>query len=337
VFSPRWIMNRKAISLLSGGLDSTLATRLIMEQGVEVVALHFTSLFCNCSKGGTGCGIQAVRTAGELGLEVMVRVKGMDYLEIVKAPKHGYGRALNPCIDCRIFMLKEARKIMDEIRAGFVVTGEVLNQRPMSQHRAALRCIEKESGLEGLILRPLSAKHFEPTLPEREGIVDRERLLGIAGRSRKTQYGLVDAFRLKEFSCPGGGCLLTEPLFAKKLKDLFDDSGGFTMKDVALLKIGRHFRLSPDTKLIIGRNKEENDRLSALWSAPQMLMAPQGFKGPLGLLSGVASDVHIDIAANIISHYGKNDVYPITVEIRDGTKRLHQAQWKAVAWESLRI
>ena len=330
-------MNSKAISLLSGGLDSTLATRLIMEQGVEVVALHFTSLFCNCSKGGNGCGIQAVRTAGELGLEVMVRVKGMDYLEIVKAPKHGYGRGVNPCLDCRIFMLKEAKKTMDEIGAGFVITGEVLGQRPMSQHRAALRCIEKESGLKDLILRPLSAKHFEPTLPEREGIVDREKLLDITGRSRKTQYELVDTFHLKEFSCPGGGCLLTEPLFAKKLKDLFDHSRDFTVKDVALLKIGRHFRLSPDTKLIIGRNKEENDRLSALWWAPQTLLAPQGFKGPLGLLSGVASDMHIGIAANIISHYGKNDIYPVTVESNDGTKRLHRAEWKAMIWESLRI
>ena len=331
------IMNKKAISLLSGGLDSTLATRLIMEQGVEVIALHFTSIFCTCSKGGTGCGIQAVRTAEELGLEVLVRVKGMDYLELVRSPKHGYGRAMNPCIDCRIFMLKEARKIMDEIRASFVITGEVLNQRPMSQHRGALRCIEKESGLEGLILRPLSARHFEPTLPEQEGIVDRKKLLGIAGRSRKTQYRLVDTFRLKEFSCPGGGCLLTEPLFAKRLKDLFDYSGDLTMKDVALLKIGRHFRLSPDTKLIIGRNKEENDRLSGLWSAPQMLLSPQGFKGPLGLLTGAVGDGDIGLAANIISHYSKNDCYPITVQITDGAKRLHRAPWKTVAWESLRI
>ncbi|OGP53621.1 MAG: hypothetical protein A2Y65_04665 [Deltaproteobacteria bacterium RBG_13_52_11] len=330
-------MNSKAISLLSGGLDSTLATRLIMEQEVEVVALHFTSTFCNCSKGGHGCGIQAVRTADELGLKVMVKVKGMEYLEIIRSPKHGHGKGLNPCIDCRIFMLKEARKTMDEIGAGFVITGEVLGQRPMSQHRAALRCIEKESGLEDLILRPLSAKHLEPTLPEREGIVDREKLLDITGRSRKTQYELVDTFHLKEFSCPGGGCLLTEPLFAKKLKDLFDHSGDFTMKDVALLKIGRHFRLSPDTKLIIGKNKEENDRLSSLWLAPQMLLAPQGFRGPLGLLSGVASDEHIGLAANIISHYGKNDIYPVTVELNDGTKRLHKAEWKAVAWESLRI
>jgi tRNA U34 2-thiouridine synthase MnmA/TrmU len=330
-------MNRKAISLLSGGLDSTLATRLIIEQGVEVVALHFTSLFCNCSKGRHGCGIQAVRTAEELGLEIMVRVKGMEYLEIVRYPKHGHGKGLNPCIDCRIFMLKEAKKTMEEVGAGFVITGEVLGQRPMSQHRVALRCIEKESGLEDLILRPLSAKHFEPTLAEREGIVDREKLLSIAGRSRKTQYHLVDSFHLKEFSCPGGGCLLTEPLFAKKLKDLFDYSGDLTMKDVALLKIGRHFRLSPDTKLIIGRNKEENERLSTLWSAPQSLLTPLGFRGPLGLLSGAASDGHIDIAANIISHYGKNDCYPITMEISDGSKRLHQTQGKAVAWESLRI
>ena len=276
-------MNRKAVSLLSGGLDSILATKLIVEQGVEVTALHFTSLFCNCSKGGHGCGIQAVRTAKELGVEVMVKVKGMEYLEIVKSPKHGYGKNLNPCIDCRIFMLREAGKVMDEIGASFVITGEVLGQRPMSQHRDAISLIEKESGLEGLILRPLSAKHFEPTLPEKEGIVDREKLFDIAGRSRRTQYELVDVFNLKEFSCPGGGCLLTDYIFAKKLRDLFTNVKDLTMKDVALLKIGRHFRLDGDTKLILGRNKDENESLEVFHTPSSVLLTPIDFKGPTGL------------------------------------------------------
>jgi adenylyl- and sulfurtransferase ThiI len=203
-------LNRKAVSLLSGGLDSLLATKLVMDQGVEMVALHFTSPFCTCTKGDKGCGLQAVKTARELGIEVMIKVKGLEYLEIVKAPKHGYGKNLNPCIDCRIFMLKEVRKLMTEIGASFVVTGEVLGQRPMSQRRDAIRLIEEESGLEGLIVRPLSAKHFDPTLPERKGILDRGKLLDFTGRTRRPQYDLAESFHLKEFSCPGGGCLLTD-------------------------------------------------------------------------------------------------------------------------------
>ncbi len=330
-------MNKKAISLLSGGLDSTLATKLIMEQGIEVVALHFTSLFCTCSKGGQGCGIQAIRTGSELGVEVMVRAKGMEYLEIVKSPKHGYGKNLNPCIDCRIFILKETKKVMDEIGASFVVTGEVLGQRPMSQHRAAMNRIEKESGLKDLILRPLSAKHFEPTLPEREGIIDREKLLNISGRSRKAQYELVDAFHLKEFSCPGGGCLLTDPIFAKKLKDLFASNPDFTMKDVALLKTGRHFRLAIDTKLILGRNQNENESLRAFHMTPSVLLTPSDFKGPTGLLLGISNDANLEIAANMMAYYGKRDTFPVSIEVDNGTARYYEANKRVVDFEGMTI
>jgi tRNA-uridine 2-sulfurtransferase len=329
-------MNRKAISLLSGGLDSTLATRLVLDQGIAVVALHFTSLFCTCSKGGRGCGIQAVRTAAEMGVPVMVRNKGMEYLEIVKAPKHGYGRGLNPCIDCRIFILREARKVMDEVGASFVVTGEVLGQRPMSQHRDALKRIEKESGLEDRIVRPLSARHFDPTLPEQEGIIDRDKLLGVSRRSRKTQYSLVGVFNLKEFSCPGGGCLLTDAPFAAKLRDIFSH-GDFTIEDVALLKVGRHFRLSADTKLIIGRNEEENEHLSSMWSTPHVLLAPQGFKGPLGILSGLCSHENIAVSANIMAHYGKNVRWPVTIESNNGSVRLHKAEKISRDWDAIKL
>jgi len=330
-------MNKKAISLLSGGLDSTLATKLIVEQGVEVIALHFTSPFCTCSKGGNGCGIQALRSADELGVKVMVRSKGMEYLEIVKSPKHGYGKNLNPCIDCRIFILKETRKVMDEIGAGFVITGEVLGQRPMSQHRSAMRRIEKESGLEGLILRPLSAKHFDPTLPEIEGIIDREKLLSITGRGRKVQYELVEAFNLKEFSCPGGGCLLTDPIFAKKLRDLFVNNPDFTMKDVVLLKTGRHFRLGADTKLILGRNQNENENLRTFHMAPSTLLTPSDFKGPTGLLLGISSDANLEIAANMMAHYGKRDTFPVSIDVDNGTARRYEANKRAIDFEGLMI
>ena len=312
-------MNRKAVSLLSGGLDSLLATKLIMEQGIGVVALHFTSPFCTCTKGDKSCGLQAVNTARELDIEVMVKVKGLDYLEIVKAPKHGYGKNLNPCIDCRIFMLKETRKVMDEVGAGFIVTGEVLGQRPMSQRRDAIRLIEKESGLEGLIVRPLSAKHFDSTLPEREGILDREKLLDISGRTRRPQYDLAESFHLKEFSCPGGGCLLTDPIFARKLRDLFAHSRGFTMKDVTLLKIGRHFRLNEDTKLILGRNEVENRRLEDVHSDSSCLLKPIGFKGPLGLLFGSLNERNVQISGNLIAYYGKINFFPVQIESDNGS------------------
>lgn len=330
-------MNRKAISLLSGGLDSILATKIIKEQGIEVVALHFTSPFCTCTKGDKGCGLQAVRTARELDVEVLVRLKGMDYLEIVRAPKHGHGRGLNPCIDCRIFMLKEARKLMKEIGASFVVTGEVLGQRPMSQRRETIRLIERESGLEGLILRPLSAKHFPPALPEIEGIVDREKLYDIAGRGRKSQYELVDAMSLKEFSCPGGGCLLTDPVFARRMKDLFAEEEGFTMRDVTLLKIGRHFRLRPGLKLILGRNEGENGRLQAAQTPPHVLLTPTQFPGPTGLLTGAPGTEDLEIAGNLIALYGKNDAFPVTIESANGVTALHSIRKIGVDRDRLSI
>ncbi|MCX5817665.1 MAG: hypothetical protein NTX75_15745 [Proteobacteria bacterium] len=330
-------MNKKAISLLSGGLDSLLATKLIMDQGIEMAALHFTSPFCNCTKGNKGCGLQAVRTASELNIKVTVKVKGLEYLEIVKMPKHGYGKNMNPCIDCRIFMLKETGKIMDEVGASFVVTGEVLGQRPMSQRRDAMRLIEKESGLEGLIVRPLSAKHFEPTLPEKEGILDREKLLDITGRTRKPQYNLADSYQLKEFSCPGGGCLLTDPIFAQKLKDLFAYSNSYTMKDVALLKIGRHFRLNEDTKLILGRNEDENKRLQAAASDGCTFLAPLEFKGPQGLLFGVLDYDVMQTAGNLMAFYGKVDSFPVTIESNNGFVNRHTINKTHIDKEMLMI
>jgi tRNA-specific 2-thiouridylase len=330
-------IKKKAVSLLSGGLDSLIATKIIVEQGIEVEALHFTSPFCTCSKGNKGCGIQAVRTASELGLEVKVKTKGLEYLEIVKKPKHGYGRAMNPCIDCRIFMLKHARQFMDEIGASFIITGEVLGQRPMSQRRDTIKLIELESGLEGLIVRPLSAKYFSATIPEQEGIVDRERLLGITGRSRKGQYDFVHSHGLREFSCPGGGCLLTDSIFARKLRDLFTYQQELTMMDVALLKIGRHFRLDKKTKLILGRNLDENSRLASFHTPPSVLLNPADFKGPVGLLIGIFHDDAIKQAANLMSCYGKSNSSPVTVKSNNGTVAIHTVDRQQINADSLMI
>lgn len=329
------MINRKAISLLSGGLDSTLSTKLIMDQGVDVVALHFTSPFN--SKREKERGLQAERTAGELGVRLICLDKGPEFIDVIQTPKHGYGKNMNPCIDCRIFMLRKTRSIMDQEGAGFVVTGEVLGQRPMSQRRDTIDIIEKESGLTGLILRPLSAMHFSPSIPEIEGIVDRLKLPDITGRSREMQYRLVKQFNLKEYGCPGGGCLLADSNFSSKLRDFFLHNEGLSMKDIELLSIGRHFRLDENTKVIIGRDQGENERLESFLQPPYVLLYPAGFKGPFGLLKGTLSDNNIGVVANIIGHYGKNKSHSIMVELKDGRHEIREILKTDIDIKSLAI
>jgi tRNA-uridine 2-sulfurtransferase len=327
-------MKRKAVSLLSGGLDSTLSTRLIMDQGIDVVALHFTSPFA--SRKDRERGLQAERTARELSVPLIFREKGDDYLEVVRNPRFGYGKNMNPCIDCRIFMLRLTKTVMEEVDAGFVVTGEVLGQRPMSQMRDTIMLIERESGLEDLLVRPLSAQRFAPSLPEREGVVDRERLLGISGRSRRSQNELAKGYRLTEFGYPAGGCLLTDPIFAVKLRDLFAHGPG-SMGEVELLTIGRHFRLDATTKVVLGRNKEENERLSAMTVPSWIVVSPVGFKGPQGLIQGPLSDHKADIVAHIIARYSKEESPFLTIEYDDGEPHRRTVERKAMDVEQYLI
>jgi hypothetical protein len=308
-------MKRKAISLLSGGLDSLLASRITLEQGVEVVGVHFTSPLCNGIKEDEG--ERARRTGAELGIRVLVRDKGEEYLNLVRNPKHGYGKHMNPCIDCRIYMLKLTHRLMLEEGAAFIVTGEVLGQRPMSQRRETMRLIEKESGLEGLIVRPLSAMLFPPTLPEKEGVLDRTKLFAVSGRSRRRQYELIERYGLSQFSSPAGGCLLADPIFARKLRDLFDCGEPFSMRDVGLLRLGRHFRFQ-GRRLVFGRNKEENDYLEAYWSPPYLLVRPEGFKGPCALVEGGADEGVLKFIAAILAFYGKHQASPVHFDVYDG-------------------
>jgi len=241
-------MRKKAISLISGGLDSAVATRLILDQGVELVGLNFQSPFS--SKRERSEGLQAIKTAKELGIRLILKEKGPEYIDVIRNPKHGYGKNMNPCIDCRIFMLRKTKEVMAEEGASFVITGEVLGQRPMSQRRPTIDLIEKESGWESLIIRPLSAKHFAPSKPEAEGIIDRELLLDIAGRGRTAHFSLVKKYKLTAFGDPGGGCLLCDAIYSMRLRDLLAYDKDFTMLDIDLLNTDRHFRINQDTKLI---------------------------------------------------------------------------------------
>jgi tRNA U34 2-thiouridine synthase MnmA/TrmU len=294
----------RAIALLSGGLDSTLAARVVLDQGIELEALNFLTVFCNCTTKGETC-LASQKAVESLGISLRVFNVSEDYLGIVKNPKHGYGSHMNPCIDCRIFMMKKAKEYMNEAGASFLVTGEVLGERPMSQRKDAMRLIEREAGLEGLILRPLSAKLLPPSIPEREGWVDRETLLNIQGRSRKPQIQLAAIFGIQDYPCPAGGCLLTDPGFAKRIKDLFVHQPDFTLNDVHLLKVGRHFRFSPKARLIVGRKEDENQKIQTFSGDGDLLLKAAHHPGPLSLLRGEFGEEEIERAAAITARYGK--------------------------------
>ncbi len=303
-------MNNKAVLLLSGGLDSTLAAKLMLELGIELTALNFTSPFCTCTAKSAGCQNAAKAASDRLGLPIRLLAKGPEYLEIVKNPPHGYGRGMNPCVDCRIFILRKAAEFMEEIGASFAVTGEVVGQRPMSQRRRQLEIIERESGLEGRVLRPLSAKLLPETLPEKAGIVDRKKLLSISGRSRKEQIAWADEHGVADYPCPGGGCLLTDPNFAGRLRDFLDHDPEAKMKDLLLLKFGRHFRLGPRVKAVLGKNRSENERLLALSPPSAWIVERAEGMGPtLALLArdpeGVDDEL-LRLAGTLVLRYSKD-------------------------------
>jgi len=310
----------KAIALLSGGLDSTLAAKIVMEQGIELEALNFLTVFCTCTNRGETC-LASQKAVNALGIPLKVFNVSDEYLNVVKHPKHGYGSNMNPCIDCRIFMLKKAKVYMEEAGASFIVTGEVLGQRPMSQRRDAMRLIEKEAGLEGYILRPLSAKFLPVTTPEKEGWINRENLLEIQGRSRKPQMKLADHYGIRDYPCPAGGCLLTDPQFANRMKDLMLYGPNFSLNDIHLLKIGRHFRLSPNLKLVVGRNEEDNKKIQTFVQEGDILLKALQHPGPLSLLRGEPNGIEIEKAASITVRYGKaKDLKRVEVLYKKGNE-----------------
>ncbi|MDH7564715.1 MAG: hypothetical protein QHH24_07590 [Candidatus Bathyarchaeota archaeon] len=308
----------KALALLSGGLDSALAVKLMLDQGINVEAVNFVSPFCRCGRGGCG----AAEVAKRLKIPLKVVSLGEEYLKIVRKPKHGYGKNMNPCIDCRILTLKKAKRYAAKSGAAFIFTGEVLNQRPMSQHLAALNTIEKEAGLEGKLLKPLSAKLLPATEAEKKGWVDREKLLDISGRSRKRQLELARILDVTGFACPAGGCLLTCGEFAAKLKDLFRHKKRVSLRDVELLKVGRHFRFG-DNKIIVGRNKAENEILLRLRMRGDYAFEAQGCGSPITLLQGRKTKAAIEKAAELTARYC--DSKQGTVSVRFGRKVTNKA------------
>jgi len=288
----------KALALLSGGLDSTLAVKLILNQGIDVVAINFTSPFCLCGKGGCG----ATEVAKKFNIPLKIVKKDENYLKIIKKPKHGYGKNMNPCIDCRIYTLKKAKKYAKKIGASFIFTGEVLDERPMSQHIRALKIIEKEAGLEGKILRPLSAKLLSETEVEKKGWINREKLLDIRGRSREKQIKLAKKWKINDYPCPSGGCLLTYKEFADKVRDLFKHKKRIKTKDILILKVGRHFRFDKN-KIIVGRNENENKQLLKLKDASDYYFEVLDYNGPITLLQGPKTKKAIEKAAALTVRY----------------------------------
>jgi tRNA-specific 2-thiouridylase len=313
----------KALALLSGGLDSTLAVKLMLNQDIEVEAINFITPFCLCKKGCSG----AAQVAKTLRIPLKIVSVDKDYLKILRKPKYGYGRNMNPCIDCRIFMLKQAKKYAKETGASFIFTGEVLDERPMSQHQKALSIIEKETGLEGKILRPLSARLLPETEAERKGWADRAKLLDIRGRSRKKQIALAKEFAITDYPCPAGGCLLTYKEYADKLRDLFEHKKRISLKDVQLLKIGRHFRLGRN-KIIVGRNENENKLLIQQKANGDYYFEAQNCGSPITLLQGPKTTKAIETAARLTAYH--SDQKAGEVVIKFGKESLDKSVMVAV-------
>lgn len=285
----------KALALVSGGLDSALALYLLKAQKIEIEAINFYSFAFDHRE-------TAEKICKQFNIPLRKVNISEELLTIVQCPKFGYGAGLNPCLDCHILMVKKASEIMKEINALFLVTGEVIGQRPKSQYFHHLEIIEKESGLVGKILRPLSALRLPSTIAEEQGIVDRAKLLGLTGRSRRTQLYLAKEIGLTDYLTPAGGCLLTDETFSRRLKDLLNHKIN-NLKDVELLKIGRHFRLNENAKLIIGRNKVENVQIVQQADPTDLLFEVKNIGSPVSLLRGKSDQQIIYLAAVLTAKY----------------------------------
>lgn len=302
----------KAIALYSGGLDSTLVIALLQRLGVEVIPLTFEIPF-GCGSGDAASRARVVRK--NFGLELKSVPLREEYLDILRRPRFGRGKNLNPCIDCKILMLRKSAEMLAPLEASFVATGEVLGQRPMSQHRQALQIIEQQSGLEGLVLRPLSAKLLPPTLPEQNGWIDRERLLDLSGRSRRAQLELAKTWELEGYGSPAGGCLLTDPGYCARLRDLME-SGLLNMENTQWIRFGRYFNLSAGAKLVVARQEQECRKLEELAGPGDWLLFPLETSGPTALLRGPQAAEWTGLAAALVAYYCRKASRPEIVLLR---------------------
>lgn len=316
----------RAIGMLSGGLDSRLALRLIQQQGIEITALHFYTGFCIANRNRRVGRVEkpsARNEALEAGAHLETPVEVIDvaqaYMSVILNPRYGYGAGMNPCVDCRIFMLQRAKAYMEEVGAHFIFTGEVLGQRPKSQHRHQMRTIERESGLEGLLLRPLSAKLLPPTIPEQKGWVNRDMLLGISGRGRKVQIALAEQLDIGDYPQPAGGCcLLPDINFARRLRDFLDHNPAemVTPEQMALLAVGRHFRFEDGLKVIVGRDEGENNYL-AYAGADQWQFTTLDHPGPVALARAPLTPDQIEQVCSLVASYSDGKHSPqVRVEVR---------------------
>ena len=330
---------RKAVALISGGLDSMLAAKTIQEQGIHIEGINFFTGFC--VEGHT----HAIRekdkakpkrnnslwVAEQLGIKLHIVDVIEEYKKVLLNPKHGYGQHMNPCLDCKIFMVNKAKQWVAENGFDFIITGEVIGQRPMSQRKATMPIVAKESGADDLLLRPLCAKNLPPTLPEREGWVDREKLHDITGRSRKPQMAMAKQFGLSDYSQPAGGCcFLTDKNYSAKLVDLWQArrSRDYELDDVMLLKVGRHIRPQPNYKMIIAREEGEGRFLQG-YKRDYVSMSSVSHVGPLVLIDGTPSAEDLYLAASITARYGQGrdaDQVEVNVEYQDGSERLLQVK-----------
>jgi hypothetical protein len=318
---------RKAIALISGGLDSLLAAKVVQEQGVHVEGINFFTGFC--VEGHTHAirkkdqarpkRNNALWVAEQLGMKLHIVDIVEEYKDVLLNPKYGYGANMNPCLDCKIFMVKKALQWIEQNGFDFIITGEVVGQRPMSQRKDTMPVVSKNSGADDLLLRPLSAKNLPPTRPEREGWVEREKLFGFSGRTRKPQMALAQKFGIEDYAQPAGGCcFLTDEQYSHKLADLWQARGSreYEMDDIMLLKVGRHLRPRPHFKIIISREEGEGKFLQG-YRNKFLSLDTVSHPGPLALIDGEVSEEDIELAAGIVARYSKGrDAEQVELELR---------------------
>jgi tRNA-uridine 2-sulfurtransferase len=330
----------KTVALFSGGLDSVLATRVILEQGIAVTALHIRTSLSYTDRArmlgevSADEPLPAESAAAALGVELVVIDAFEEYLPMVLEPRYGYGSGVNPCIDCRIFLLRRAKQWMEDHSCHFVFTGEVVGQRPKSQKRPTLRTVERESGLQGYLLRPLSAKLLDPTIPEEKGWVDRSNLFGFSGRGRKDQIALAKQFGIVDYAQPSGGCCyLIDKTYARRLRDVMahDETELINLTQAQLLAVGRHFRLPDGTKVIVGRDERENEFIDRHSVSGVWLRAAE-YVGPTGLVVGAPSSESLSLAAQIVAGYGRGSTESeVVVELRTDVRQVGPSQLLRVA------